>query len=121
MIALIYYLVMIIGVIAIFVAVGEASRRTWVQFLIAGILFIVSTGASVWVLQLAWVLAVVGMLLLMSGAVWRLLGKSSSPVSEPQQARAHASGGLLWPGLALLAVPFANIFLLMPVLRQIIH
>ena len=121
MIALIYDLVLILGTVALFVAIGAASRRTWVQVLVAGTLFIMSTGASVWVLQLGWVLAAVGILLLISGTAWKLLSKASQPTSELQRARAHPSGGLLWPGLALLAAPFANVFLLMPLLRQILH
>jgi hypothetical protein len=119
--ALIYYPVMIIGVVAIFVTIGAVSRRTWVQVLVACTLLILSAGASVWVLQLGWILAILGILMLIAGVVWRLLDRSSSSTSGPQQKQAHASGGLLWPGLALLAAPFTNVYLLMPILRQLIH
>ncbi len=103
-----------IVVVLLAVAAAAASRRFWVQCFVAILLFVLSTVASVWVLQFGWAFAVLGILLLMSGAVWKLTARRPA---ESQPVRAHASGGLIWPGLGLLAAPFANVFLLMPALR----
>ena len=109
-------------VVVLFVVVAAAaSRRLWVQSLLAILLFAFSAAASIWVLQLGWALAALGLLLILFGVIWKLI--DSSPTSAPgsQSARAHASGGLIWPGLSLLVAPFANVFLLMPILRQYVQ
>jgi hypothetical protein len=69
---------------------------------IAVILFILITVASIWILSLAWLLAVIGILLML--------------IAIAPKAR-----GLLWSGAALVAAPFANAFVLMPILRQFMH
>ena len=106
---------MAVVAVLLLVAAAAASRRFWVQCLIAILLFSLSTAASVWVLQLGWALAALGIVLVVSGVVWKLISGGSS--SETQPVRAHASGGFIWPGLGLLAAPFANVFVLMPALR----
>lgn len=106
----------LIVIAVFFIAIAAAaSRRFWVQCLIAIVLFALSTAASVWVLQLGWALAALGILLLVSGLIWKLVDRSSS--AEAQPVRTHASGGFIWPGVGLLAAPFANVFALMPALR----
>lgn len=106
----------IVFIAAFLVAIAAAaSRRFWVQCLVAILFFALSTAASVWVLQLGWALAALGILLIVSGVVWKLMDRGSSSESPP--VRAHASGGFIWPGLGLLAAPFANVFVLMPALR----
>ena len=106
---------MAVAAVLLLVVAAAASRRFWVQCLIAIVLFVFSTAASVWVLQLGWALAALGILLVVCGAFWKLIPRNSPSESPP--VRAHASGGLIWPGLALLAAPFANVFVLMPALR----
>src|SRR4051812_26629329 len=107
---------MVVIAVLLLVVAAAASRRFWAQCLIAILLFALSAAASVWVLQFGWALAAVGILLVISGILWKLIGSGSSSKSHPE--RAHASGGLIWPGLGLLAAPFANVFVLMPALRS---
>ena len=70
--------------------------------------------ASIWILTIGWLLAVLGLLLVIAGGTWRALSKTKTPGGI-----AHPSGGLLWPGLGLLGAPFANVFVLMPILHAI--
>ncbi len=65
-------------------------------------LFLGSAAISIWVLQLGWLLAIVGLLMAIVGAFPK-------------------TRDFLFPGLALLLAPFFNVFILMPVLRQFIH
>ncbi|HJV75954.1 MAG TPA: hypothetical protein VJ654_17165 [Noviherbaspirillum sp.] len=69
---------------------------------IAVVLFALITIASIWILSLAWLLAVVGILLML--------------IAIAPKARV-----LVWPGAALVAAPIANAFVLMPILRQFMH
>lgn len=86
---------------------------------VASGLFFASTAACIWVLQLGWALAAAGIVFLFVGVVWRVASRNAAPsFSEPS---GHKSSGFIWPGLALLAAPFANAFVLMPVLRQSMH
>ena len=101
----------VFGVVSL-VIVGVQLRRAWVYASIAALLFVASAVASIWVLLLGWLLAALGILLILLGVAWALI--RPEPVDE---TRAHPGVGLLWPGLALLAAPFVNAFLLMPVLR----
>jgi len=103
-------LLAIVVVVALVVLATAASTRSWVHNLVAVLLLVSSAAVSVWVLQLGWALAVIGVLALLSGVLWRVLQSDSS-----------RSGGLMWPGLGLLLAPFANIFILMPVLIQVVH
>jgi hypothetical protein len=108
-------------VVVVFVVLAtSSSARGWVHAAIALLLFFVVTGACVWALQLGWALAMVGLLAAVFGLVWRLVG-SGPRASSAGELRAHRSGGFIWPGLGLVAAPFANIFVLMPILRQVIH
>jgi hypothetical protein len=105
----------------ILIAVAGTTRRTWVQCLVGFVFLAASATYSIWVLQLGWLLAALGLLLIVLGAAWRLLGDRASKAAESSLLRAHASGGLVWPGLGLLLAPFANVLVLMPVLRQFIR
>lgn len=107
--------------VCVFAFVAAGSNRAWVQCLIAVLFFILSTVASIWVLQLGWALASLGVLLALSGAVWKLIARSPSTSSEAQPVPSHEGRGLIWSGLGLVAAPFANAFLLMPILENFIH
>ena len=72
------------------------------HIIVAVILFVVLTFASIWILILAWLLALFGLILVL--------------VAIAPKARF-----LAWPGAALVAAPFANAFVLMPILRQFLH
>ncbi|MBI2769953.1 MAG: hypothetical protein HYX47_10045 [Burkholderiales bacterium] len=72
------------------------------QPVVALALFIASAVLSIWVLQLGWLLAAVGLVMALIGAF--------------PKAR-----GVFFAGLALFLAPFFNVFILMPVLRQFIH
>lgn len=109
---------MVFIVVLMATAVAAVSRRMWVQCLVAIVLFVLSTIASIWVLQLGWALAMLGFLMILSGAVWHLLAKNPPITSEEGQVRrTHLSRGLMLVGIALIASPLANIFALMPMLR----
>jgi hypothetical protein len=85
------------------VAAAIRSRRVWLQ---AGVRYCCSAQVplySVWALQLGWFWAAVGILMAVIGAVWSI-------------RRPRGGSGLVLPGLALLAAPFANAMLLMPAL-----
>jgi len=113
-------LLVIFAAVALVVLAATASVRGWVHGTLAVLLLVVSAGVSVWVLQLGWALAVFGLVAAICGVVWRL-ARPSIPHAPGKPSFAHRSGGLIWPGVALLAAPFANILVLMPVLRQLIH
>ena len=103
--------------IAVIVAVLAtcASSRPWVHAVVAVLLFLAIAAASIWVLQLGWALALAGLFAAICGLIWRTVGNNAQP------AGGHRSGGLIWPGIGLVAAPIANVFVLMPVLRQVIH
>src|SRR5215471_9630902 len=96
------------------ISVAGTARRSSVQVTVGAVFFLVVAIASIWILPIAWLLAVVGLLLAIAGGIWRALSKTKSPGGI-----AHPSGGLLWPGLGLLGAPFANAFVLMPILNVI--
>lgn len=85
------------------------SSRVWFQALVAMLLFAASGLYSIWVLQLGWFLAALGIVMLIGGAIWRARGTPSH--------NAHPASAFIWVGGGLLAAPFANIFVLMPILR----
>ena len=68
------------------------------SFAIAVILLLLSAVLSIWVLQLGWLLALIGLVMLLI---------SISPKSRK----------LALPGVALVIAPLVNIFVLMPILR----
>lgn len=103
-------LLAVVVAVALLVVATAAVKRGWVHGTVAALLLISSAAVSVWVLQLGWALAFVGVVALLAGILWRFV-----------QAGNPRSGGLVWPGLALLVAPFANVFVLMPVLRQVVH
>jgi len=103
------------------IVVAGVARRTWVQCIVGFVFLGASATYSIWVLQLGWLLAVIGLLLVIFGLVWRLVDGRSSTNAEAETARAHASGGIVWPGLGLLLAPFVNVFVLMPILKQVIR
>lgn len=72
------------------------------QIGVAIFLLLASAIVSIWVLQLGWLLAAVGLLLAL--------------IAIAPKARF-----LFLPGVALFVAPWLNIFLLMPVLRQVFH
>jgi hypothetical protein len=97
-------------VVAIALVVASArSSRSWVQVCVAALLFVASAFYSIWVLQLGWFFAALGLFMLVIGAAWK--------VSRAVPVGAHPAGSFLWAGLALLLAPFANVFVLMPLLR----
>jgi hypothetical protein len=94
--------------VALLIAAARSSR-VWFQAFVAMLLFAASGLYSIWVLQLGWFLAALGILMLIGGAIWRARATPSR--------NAHPASALLWVGGGLLAAPFANIFVLMPILR----
>jgi hypothetical protein len=94
--------------------------RGWIHGVLGLLLFVASATASIWALQLGWALAVFGLAAAICGVIWRLVSTSTLN-SAAGQPRGYRSGGLIWPGAGLLVAPFANVFILMPVLRQLIH
>lgn len=92
-----------------------ASSRHWVHAVVAVLLFLAIATASIWILQLGWALALAGLLATICGLIWRTVG------SNAQTTGGHGSGGLIWPGIGLIAAPIANVFVLMPMLRQVVH
>ncbi len=102
--------------IALVSVAGTTSRRS-LQIQIGVAIMLLCALAYVWVLVIGWLLAVVGLIMAVAGALWR--HHSKNPPSQLRDA-AHPSGGLLWPGLGLLFSPFVNAFLLMPILRVVL-
>ena len=111
-----------IAVVGKYVDLKESYKSLHESLVHGGVasgLFFASTAACIWVLQLGWALAAAGIVFLFVGVVWRVASRNAAPsFSEPS---GHKSSGFIWPGLALLAAPFANAFVLMPVLRQSMH
>ena len=95
----------------VLIAASWWLRRAWLQWLV-GLLFLgASATYSIRVLEFGILLAGLGLLMALAGFVWRFGG-------WPREPGAHPSGSLIWPGLGLFAAPFANLFLLMPVVRH---
>ncbi|MGH7604117.1 MAG: hypothetical protein ACRENK_08995 [Gemmatimonadaceae bacterium] len=118
---LIQKLIMALLVILALFYVAVASERIWVRRFIAIAFFVLSVGASIWVLLLGWLLAVLGLAMALLGVIWKSMDKSPVGTPAPENPGLHPSGGLILPGLGLLAAPFANVFVLMPVLRALLH
>ena len=93
-----------------------ASKRLWVQCLVGTVFFVGIAVYSIWILILAWGLAALGLLMVLSGVTWKLMARRKLNADGSGQS-AHPSGGLIYPGLGLLAAPFANIFVVMPIAR----
>ena len=99
-------------VAVLLIVLGVRLRRAWVYVSVSVLLFLASAVGSIWMLQLGWFLGAAGLLLVVAGVGW------ARTRPESDETRAHPGVGLLCPGLALLAAPFANVFLLMPFLRM---
>jgi hypothetical protein len=93
----------------VLIAAAWLLRRAWLHWLAGAAFLAASAVYSIWVLAFGWLLAALGFLMALAGALWRWRDKDAKP--------AHPSGSLIWPGLGLLLAPVANIFLLMPLLR----
>lgn len=117
-----YYLPLLSVILVLSLVVG-ASKRLWVQCSV-GALFLVGIAVySIWILILAWGLAALGLLMVLSGVIWKLIARRTLD-SDGSPQSAHPSGGLIYPGLGLLAAPFANIFIVMPIARanpELVH
>ena len=96
----------------VLIAAAWTLRRAWLHWLVGALFLAASAVYSIWVLAFGWLLAGLGVLMALAGVAWRFADRSAG------QKGAHPSGSLIWPGLGLLAAPIANLFVLMPLLRQ---
>jgi len=110
-----YFLPFLLAILLVSIAAG-ATKRLWVQCLVGALLLVGIAIYSIWILILAWGLAALGILMVLSGVIWRLMVKPTSAQQGSAQS-GHPSGGLIYPGLGLLGAPFANIFIVMPIAR----
>ena len=92
-------------------AVAVISKQAWLRLLVALVFLSASAAYSIWVLPVGVMLAGLGLVLLIAGAIWRFAHRTPP----------HVSAGLMWPGAGLLVAPVANIFVVMPVLRMMVH
>lgn len=91
------------------IAVAGISKRLWVRIFVCVVFLAASAAYSIYLIALGWLLALLGLLMALAGAIWKWRDRSSK-----------ASGALVWPGLGLLAAPLVNIYMVMPMLRHFI-
>ena len=100
----------------VLVSIAGTTKHLWVQCMVGALFLVAIAVYSIWILIIAWALAAFGLLMVLCGVIWRLVAKRSAATETSVQS-AHPSGGLIYPGLGLLAAPFANIFVVMPIMR----
>lgn len=88
--------------------------------LVSVTLFVVSAVAAIFVLQISWLLALMGIGMTIAGLISNLRRDAKLRSSGMNRDERQGINVLLWSGLALVAAPIFNITLLMPFLRQII-
>jgi hypothetical protein len=100
----------------VLVSIAGTTKHLWVQYLVGSLFLVTIAIYSIWILIIAWALAAFGLVMVLCGVIWRFLAKPPS-TADASIRSAHPSGGLIYPGLGLVAAPIANILIVMPIAR----